>query len=259
MSGVDYYDILSIPRDSSPDQIKTAYRKKAMKWHPDRNPENKETATQKFKEIAEAYEVLSDPKKRALYDRYGEDGLRQGFGGSADTDGFHFTDPETIFRTMFGTDNPFSTLFDFDDFDDFGFSKFKRKTTSFKQPPPIVQPIYCTLEELFTGKTKRIKITKQVLTSDGRTTVPQDKILTFKVQKGWKKGTKIRFEKEGDQGYGIIPADIIFELHEKPHPRFKRDGDNLHYTVDVSLLESLTGFSCQIVRIPHKNLTLYNS
>lgn len=196
-----------------------------MKWHPDRNPENKETATQKFKEIAEAYEVLSDrkstmtfmfielkAKKRALYDRYGEDGLRQGFGGSADTDGFHFTDPETIFRTMFGTDNPFSTLFDFDDFDDFGFSKFKRKTTSFKQPPPIVQPIYCTLEELFTGKTKRIKITKQVLTSDGRTTVPQDKILTFKVQKGWKKGTKIRFEKEGDQGYGIIPGMLTYQF-----------------------------------------------
>nr|2EJ7_A Chain A, HCG3 gene [Homo sapiens] len=68
---VDYYEVLDVPRQASSEAIKKAYRKLALKWHPDKNPENKEEAERRFKQVAEAYEVLSDAKKRDIYDRYG--------------------------------------------------------------------------------------------------------------------------------------------------------------------------------------------
>ena len=75
---VDYYAVLGVNRDADEETIKKAYRKHALKWHPDRNPENKAMAEQKFKEISEAYEVLSDKNKRAVYDQFGEEGLKGG-------------------------------------------------------------------------------------------------------------------------------------------------------------------------------------
>ncbi|XP_075773811.1 dnaJ homolog subfamily B member 2-like isoform X2 [Pelodiscus sinensis] len=108
-----YYDVLHVPADASEDDIKKAYRKAALKWHPDKNPENKERAEQRFKEIAEAYEVLSDKSKRELYDRYGKEGLAgAGPRGSQAEDGapgfmFHFRSPHDIFREFFGGPDPF--------------------------------------------------------------------------------------------------------------------------------------------------------
>ncbi|XP_072473975.1 dnaJ homolog subfamily B member 2 isoform X2 [Notamacropus eugenii] len=114
-----YYEILDVPPSASPDDIKKAYRKKALQWHPDKNPDNKEFAEQKFKEVAEAYEVLSDKNKRDLYDRYGKDGLSGAGSGSpwAGSGGFTFTfrNPEDVFREFFGGQDPFA-----DFFDDFG-------------------------------------------------------------------------------------------------------------------------------------------
>lgn len=78
MSEVNYYDVLGLPRNSSDEDIKKAYRKLAMKWHPDKNRDNAEEAARKFQDIGEAYDVLSDMEKRAIYDRYGYDGLKNG-------------------------------------------------------------------------------------------------------------------------------------------------------------------------------------
>ncbi|ORX77531.1 DnaJ-domain-containing protein [Anaeromyces robustus] len=87
--GKDYYEILGVPRNADDDALKKAYRKQALKWHPDRNPNNKELATKKFKELAEAYEVLSDKNKRAVYDQFGEEGLKGAPGaGAAGAQGF---------------------------------------------------------------------------------------------------------------------------------------------------------------------------
>ena len=77
---VDYYNILEVPRNASASDIKKAYRKLALKWHPDKNPDCQEDATKRFKEISEAYEVLCDDKKRAVYDKYGKEGLMEGKG-----------------------------------------------------------------------------------------------------------------------------------------------------------------------------------
>ncbi|XP_003417952.3 dnaJ homolog subfamily B member 3 [Loxodonta africana] len=111
---VDYYEVLGVPRQASSEAIKKAYRKLALRWHPDKNPENKEEAERRFKQVAEAYEVLSDAKKRDVYDRYGKAGV-DGDGGGPFEDAFDFVftfrDPAEVFREFFGGRDPFS--FDF--------------------------------------------------------------------------------------------------------------------------------------------------
>ncbi|XP_064131209.1 dnaJ homolog subfamily B member 6 isoform X3 [Loxodonta africana] len=121
---VDYYEVLGVQRHASPEDIKKAYRKLALKWHPDKNPENKEEAERKFKQVAEAYEVLSDAKKRDIYDKYGKEGLNGGGGGGSHFDspfefGFTFRNPEEVFRDFFGGRDPFSFDFFEDPFEDF--------------------------------------------------------------------------------------------------------------------------------------------
>ncbi|KAM6946157.1 dnaJ homolog subfamily B member 2 [Aplochiton taeniatus] len=117
---VDYYAVLGVARTSSQDEIKKAYRKQALRWHPDKNPDNKEEAERKFKEVAEAYEVLSDQSKREAYDHYGNDRMpRRGSGscsspGPSDFPGFSFTfrSPDEVFREFFGGQDPFANFFD---------------------------------------------------------------------------------------------------------------------------------------------------
>ncbi|WAQ93467.1 DNJB6-like protein [Mya arenaria] len=117
---VDYYEILSVQRNVTEADIKKAYRKMALKWHPDKNPDNKEEAEKRFKEISEAYEVLSDKNKREIYDKYGKDGLTGGHGshsnyydggGFDDFHSYHFRDPEEVFREFFGGRDPFAEFF----------------------------------------------------------------------------------------------------------------------------------------------------
>lgn len=118
----DYYSILGIGRSATEDEIKRAYRKLALKYHPDKN--KTPDAEEKFKLIAEAYEVLSDKKKREIYDQYGEEGLRRstangnasGFGSGGNNTGFTYSyhgDPRATFAQFFGTDNPFDLFSNF--------------------------------------------------------------------------------------------------------------------------------------------------
>uniref|UniRef100_A0A673UW99 DnaJ heat shock protein family (Hsp40) member B8 n=1 Tax=Suricata suricatta TaxID=37032 RepID=A0A673UW99_SURSU len=116
LSMANYYEVLGVQPSASPEAIKKAYRKLALRWHPDKNPENKEEAEKKFKQVSEAYEVLSDSKKRSVYDHAGCDSWRASGGASTpynspfDT-GYTFRNPEDIFREFFGGLDPFS--FDF--------------------------------------------------------------------------------------------------------------------------------------------------
>lgn len=130
MTGKNYYEMLEVTKVSSEAEIKKAYRRLALKWHPDKNPDNQKEAEKRFKEISEAYEVLSDKSKRDIYDRYGKEGLTRGSGGSSRSQnahyehqfdpfagfggfGFHFRSPHDIFEEFFGTKNIFD-LFDDD-------------------------------------------------------------------------------------------------------------------------------------------------
>lgn len=119
-----YYEILGVEKNASEAEIKKAYRKLALKWHPDKNPDNKEEAESMFKTISEAYEVLSDSEKRKIYDIYGKDGLTGAGGmggpGFSGFPSFHFSSPDDIFKEFFGPHfNIFHSGSLFDDDDDF--------------------------------------------------------------------------------------------------------------------------------------------
>eukprot|EP00066_Takifugu_rubripes_P019872 XP_011609138.1 PREDICTED: dnaJ homolog subfamily B member 2 isoform X2 [Takifugu rubripes] len=115
---VDYYNVLGVSKTASQEDIKKAYRKLALKWHPDKNPDNKEEAEKKFKGVAEAYEVLSDKSKREAYDRYGSDILRNAGSSSSEFSSdlpeftFTFRSPDEVFRDFFGGQDPFRSFFD---------------------------------------------------------------------------------------------------------------------------------------------------
>ncbi|KAK3754830.1 hypothetical protein QZH41_002146 [Actinostola sp. cb2023] len=215
--GQDYYDILGVTKSVSDADIKKAFRKLSLKYHPDKNEEI--GSELKFKQVAEAYDVLSDH------------GWTQGYT-------FH-GDANRVFKEFFGGDNPFAELFDSYD-PDIGFGGIHGRGRR-KQDPPIERELYLTLEEVFKGCVKKMKISRRVMNEDGHTSNIRDKILTINVKPGWRAGTKITFPKEGDQGPNNIPADIVFIVKDKPHPIFKRDDDNLIYTATVPLGQALTG------------------
>ncbi|XP_042553836.1 dnaJ homolog subfamily B member 7 isoform X1 [Dipodomys spectabilis] len=111
---VDYYEVLGVQRYASSEDIKKAYHKVALKWHPDKNPENKEEAEKKFKEVAEAYEVLSNNEKRVIYDKYGKKGLDGGGRSHFDNEceeSFTFYKTDDVFKEFFGERDPFSFHF----------------------------------------------------------------------------------------------------------------------------------------------------
>ena len=102
-----------------------------------------------------------------------------------------------------------------------------------------------TLEELFTGCTKKMKISRRVLNPDG-TTTSQAKVLSIHIKPGWKAETKITYPKEGDQAVGRTPADVVFVIQEKPHLNFARVGNDLQYTANISLNHALCGGSIEV-------------
>jgi DnaJ family protein B protein 4 len=265
--GKDYYASLGVSRSVDDNELKKAYRKLALKYHPDKNPGNKEAET-KFKEVSEAFEVLSDPEKRKIYDQFGEEGLKGGgptgaggFGGGA----YHFTDPGDLFAQFFGNAHPFGSSFfgggGYGDDDagfggGFGRSSFGRRHHAPEKQPEVVKEVQVGLEDLFKGTTKKFNVSRQVLNPDGRTTRQESKVLQFEVKPGWKAGTKVRFEGEGDQAPGTLPSDMVFVIKEKPHPRFKRDGNNLVFTADVPLVQALTGFDVDVETLDGRRLSI---
>uniref|UniRef100_A0A8C8E7V2 Chaperone DnaJ C-terminal domain-containing protein n=1 Tax=Otus sunia TaxID=257818 RepID=A0A8C8E7V2_9STRI len=165
-------------------------------------------------------------------------------------------DPHAMFAEFFDGRNPFDTFFvqrngDDEDGDDtfttfhvggFGSVGFPRgrggaEGACRKQDPPVLYDLKVSLEEIYSGCTKKMKISHKRLNPDGKTVRNEDKILTIEVKRGWKEGTKITFPKEGDQTPNNIPADVVFVLKDKPHGVFRREGSDIVYPAKISLRE----------------------
>eukprot|EP00455_Lapot_gusevi_P019272 TRINITY_DN20688_c0_g1_i1.p1 TRINITY_DN20688_c0_g1~~TRINITY_DN20688_c0_g1_i1.p1 ORF type:complete len:183 (+),score=20.97 TRINITY_DN20688_c0_g1_i1:52-549(+) len=116
-----------------------------------------------------------------------------------------------------------------------------------RQNPPIHYNLNVTLEDIYTSATKKMKITRKVFNETTRQLENHSKILEIALKPHWKTGTKITFAKEGDQEPGVVPADVVFVLEEKPHPRFTRDGSNLIHKRTINLSEALLGTRIQVV------------
>ena len=158
MAKRDYYEVLEVPKTATADEIKKAYRKKAIQYHPDKNPGNKE-AEEKFKEAAEAYSVLSDPDKRAKYDQFGFDGLNGagGFGGQGGFGGagMSMDDIFSMFGDIFGGGG-------FGGFGGFGGSRTRQRGDRKSRGSDLRVKVSLTLEEINTGVTKKFKLKKLV-------------------------------------------------------------------------------------------------
>ncbi|CAN1354819.1 DnaJ homolog subfamily B member 13 [Linum perenne] len=254
--GVDYYKVLQVERNASDDDLKKAYRKLAMKWHPDKNPNDKKDAEAKFKKISEAYEVLSDPQKRAVYDQYGEEGLKGQVpppnGEMPSSFRFNPRSADDIFAEFFGNSSPFGGM---------GGGRGARFPGGlfgddiFGEAGPIENKLPCSLEDLYKGTTKKMKISRDILDASGKT-MQVEEILTIDIKPGWKKGTKITFPEKGNEQPGIIPSDLVFIIDEKPHPVFSREANDLVVTQKVSLSEALTGYTVNLTTLDGRSLTI---
>ena len=126
-----------------------------------------------------------------------------------------------------------------------------------KKGETIKHHIYLTLEELYNGTTKSMKVSRKRLNIDGKTTRPDTKILKINVKPGWKEGTKITFKEEGDELPGIIPSDIQFIVGQKEHPQFKRNGNDLILKQEISLKQALlSSFVLKIKTLDDRRLHL---
>ena len=276
----DYYEILGVSRDSGEDEIKKSYRKLALKYHPDKNPGNTE-AEERFKEAAEAYEVLRDREKRKVYDLYGHEGLRgtgfTGFGGFEDI---------------------FSTFGDiFEDFFGLGGRRSRRTRTRTRRGNDLRYDLELTLEEAYRGKEEEIVFEKwescdicsgtgmtpgsepavcptchgrgESVHSQGffqiRTTcstcngagqvivdpcrrckssgrIKAERRVLVKIPPGVDTGTQLRMEREGESGEnGGPPGDLFVVIYVKEHEFFLRDGHDLKCQVTVSFVQAGLG------------------
>ena len=227
--GKDYYKILGINRDANQQTIKKAYRKMALKYHPDKNKEK--GAEDKFKEISEAYDVLSSKEKKNIYDKFGYDALKNGASHSQ-----HMPNPHDIFNRFFSNNN-------------FGHSSFVfNNMFRTQQPEKIVKHLSCTLEELYSGKTKKIRISKKIYDEPSQSYVKASNIITIDIKPGWKEGTSITFRGAGDELKNKPAQDIVFVIKETPHKIYTRNKDNLKAYIDITLKEALCGCT-KVIRL----------
>lgn len=229
MGNKDYYAILGVSRLASEDEIKRAYKQKALKHHPDKNCGDVE-AEKKFMDISEAYEMLSDPYKRSLYDRFGSEELRN----------YLSSDPQSHFRH--GQYADFSS----DQNQEFTYDPYNNYFVRYKDPTTFYD-LYVTLEEVNKGATRKMKITRKRYNAELNTTVRDEKLLEIQIKPGWKEGTKITFEGEGDEADpNTIAGDIVFIIRDKPHPTFERSNSDLIYRVKLTVKQALLGTSVAI-------------
>ncbi|KAG6767655.1 hypothetical protein POTOM_028867 [Populus tomentosa] len=170
---------------------------------------------------------------------------------------------EGVFAEFFGSNSPnqnrrgtgFSSNINGNDNDIFRSFEQSFGVSAPGKDPAIKHTLPCSLEELYQGATKRVKITRQVADRSGLTRKTEE-ILTIDTKPGWKKGTKITFEEKGNERPNVTPADVVFIVDEKPHSEFTRDGNDLIVTRRISVTEAFTGYTVHLITLDGRNLTL---
>ena len=290
MNKRDFYEVLGISKSATPEEIKKAYRKKAIEYHPDKNPGNKE-AEENFKLAAEAYEVLSDPNQRAKYDQYGHQAFEAGgFGhhpGGMNMDDI-FSQFGDIFGSAFGGG-----------FGGFGGGGGQRRVKGSNLRIKVKMP----LEEIVNGVEKKIKVKRKVVApgvryktcptcngqgqvmrvtntilgrmqtattcsacggagqiieskpkeADAYGMIMADETVSIKIPAGVVDGMQLKVSGKGNDAPGNgIPGDLIVAIEEVEHPELKREGENLHYDLYISLPEAVLGCSKDIESVNGK-------
>ncbi|MDJ0794778.1 MAG: molecular chaperone DnaJ [Woeseiaceae bacterium] len=279
MAKRDYYEVLGVSKSATADEIKKAYRRLAMKFHPDRNKEDPESAEKRFKETKEAYEVLKDDDKRATYDRFGHDGLKAGAGGAGGFGAEGFGD---IFGDVFGdifgggrrgggpqvfrgADLGYELKLDLE-------TAVAGDSVTIDVPTQVgcescggsgarkgTEPVTCSacggagqvrMQQGFFSiqqtcpacKGAGTTIADPCLDCHGRGRVRKTRTLAVKVPAGVDDGDRIRLSGEGEAGRnGGPPGDLYVEIRVKPHRIFDRDGSNLSCEVPVSFATATLG------------------
>lgn len=272
------YNVLNVNKGCSEEEIKKAYRKLALKYHPDRNKNNKEESERKFKEIGEAYEILGDAKKRQRYDQFGEHSLNNDGGGGGS--------PFDIFEQMFGRSggHPFGDMFG------------HQQQTSRKAPAKQIM-VVLSYQEIMNGVKKPISFQRTVIdkskpikkcqTCGGRgqisrvvrmgpmikqttTTCPACRgvgkmasiiketcNISVTIPRGIKKGDRLVLGNQGDQDVRAdVAGDVVIVFDEKPQNGMKRKGDNLVIQKYIHLAESLLGFEFEFQHPRGKTITI---
>lgn len=246
--GFDYYGILGVKRSCTQHEVKKAYRRLALKYNPEKH-DNDENMKRIFALIGEAYEVLVNHRNRAVYDQYGEEGLKKGIPGP--TEYIHpYTyhgEPLRTFHEFFGTSNPYADLLDYYEnpppmFDSPIGKGYKEKDAT------ITRPLALSLEEVYKGGLKKMKIQRLVFTDETHSELKlREKVLSIPIKPGIYPNTEVRFKEEGDQGPTRIPADVIFVTEDRPHDSFVRSGlSDLVMVTPISLEEALCGLTITV-------------
>ncbi len=285
----DYYEILGIAKNATPEEVKKAYRKVAIQYHPDKNPGNKE-AEEKFKEAAEAYEVLSDTEKRATYDRFGH--ARPGGGGGYSGHDMNMEDIFSQFGDIFGEGSPFDSFFG-----GTGGRTRQRKGSNLRIKLKL------TLDEISNGVEKKIKVNRliraegvtfktcptcqgtgqvrkvvntmlgqmvststcatcngagQILDKrpagvDSSGLVSKEDVLTVKIPAGVSEGMQLSMSGKGNEAPGAgVPGDLLIVIEEVEDQELKRDGNNLIYDLHVSFIDAALGTTVEVPSIGGK-------
>lgn len=240
----DYYKLLGVKNNASEEQIKKAFRKKALEFHPDRNKDNPK-AEEKFKEVNEAYAVLSDKKKRREYDRFGSDKFHQKF---SQEDIFRGFDPSEIFtgfgfgrefmhdmEGVFGAPSNPQNQFD-------GFFGSRPGGGGFRGQIPrkgadIINPLTISFEEAALGGEKKFSIQRNGVTES----------TSVKIPAGINTGNKLRLVGKGQPGInGGKPGDLYFQIKVAPHHIFSRDGIDILLDHEIKLTDAIFGTTIQV-------------
>ncbi len=258
----DYYKILGVDKKASADEIKKAYRKLAMKYHPDRNKDNPEAET-KFKEVGEAYAVLSDPEKRSQYDNFGSAGFRQRF---SQEDIYRGSDISDILKEMGLGGDFFSRIFGgrgggFRTYSAGGRPAGDPGMGGFDfggpyggpQPGPargndLIYELPLTLQEAFEGGDKMVTYRRGGQTAK----------VSVKIPPGITTGKKLRLAGKGDPGPpgGAGDGDLYIRVRVMDHPKFKRDGDDLETELEIPYTLAVLGGQAEVKTIDNKTLSV---